>query len=70
MKIVQCLDQMKELQAIPTDYFTPLHEQQYNKLLKCITVTRQHIKNKLRHVFRGEVEWSPKYKLTKNVKRL
>ena len=55
MKIVQCLDQMKELQAITTDCFTPLHEQQYNKLLKYTTVTRQHIKKNLRHVFRGEV---------------
>ena len=70
MKIVQCLDKMKELQAIITDCFTPLHEQQYNKLLKYIIVTRKHIKHKLRHVFRGEVEWSPKYKLTKDVKRL
>ena len=61
---------MKALHAIPKDSFTPLHEQEYNKLLNCIILIRQHIKNNLRHVYRGEVEWSPKYKLTENVKRL
>ena len=50
--------------------FSSLHEQEHNKLLNCITLIRQYIKNNLRYVYRGEVKWSPKYKLTTNVKRL
>ena len=55
---------------MPKESFTHLHQQEYNKVLQHITLTRQHIKKNLRHLYRGEVEWSPKYKLTKNIKRL
>ena len=40
--------------------FIHLYQQEYNKILQRITLTRQHIKNNLRHMYRGEVEWSPK----------
>ena len=47
---------MNALHTIPKERFTHLHEHEYNRLLQRITLTRQHIKNILRHVYRGEVD--------------
>ena len=57
---------MQTLHIILIDSFTNFHQQEYDKLLHFITITRQTIKHKLRHVYRWEIEWSPKYKQAKN----
>ena len=49
---------MKELHSIPIDKLTIPQHQAYDKILRFITVIRQTVKNDLRHVYRGEIEWS------------
>ena len=45
-------------------------QQAYDKLLRVITVIRKKVQNNLRHVYVGEIERSPQYKQSKDVKRL
>ena len=47
---------MKDLHSILINKFTFTQQQVYDKLLRFITVTRQKVKNNLRHVYRGEIE--------------
>ena len=47
---------MQILYAIPKDSFTKVHQQEYDKLLQFITITRQMIKHNLFHVYRGKIE--------------
>ena len=61
---------MTDLHSIPIDQFKSTQQQTYDKVLRFITDTRQQVKNNLRHVYRGEIEWSPQYKHSKDVKRL
>lgn len=61
---------MQILYAISKDSFTKVHQQEYDKILKFIIMTRQTIKHKLRHVYRGEIEWSSKKKHVKDVNKL
>ena len=53
---------MKDLHSIPIDKFTITQQQVYDKLLRFITIIRQKVKNILRHVYKGEIEWSYQYK--------
>ena len=64
----QSPSEMKDLQSIPIDQFTPTQQQAYENLLCFITDTRQKVKNNIRYVYRGEIEWSPQYKQSKDVK--
>ena len=48
---------MQTLHIILIDSFTNFHQQEYDKLLHFITITRQTIKHKLRHVYRWEIHW-------------
>ena len=61
---------MKDLHSIPIYKFTITQQQVYDKLLRFITIIRQKVKNNLRHVYMGEIEWSHQYKKSKTVKRL
>ena len=61
---------MKELQSTPIDKLTMDKHNVYEKLLRYITITRHNVKLNLRHIYRGEIEWSLIYKQTKDVKRL
>ena len=61
---------MKDLQSIPIDQFPLTQQQAYDKLLPFITDTRQKVKNNIRYVYRGKIEWSPQYKKSKDIKRL
>ena len=51
-----CVQKMKDLHSILINKFTFTQQQVYDKLLRFITVTRQKVKNNLRHVYRGEIE--------------
>ena len=53
---------MKDLHSIPIDKFTITQQQVYDELLRFITIIRQKVKNNLRHVYNGEIEWSHQYK--------
>ena len=44
----KCLQNMKTLHAIPREQFTTVHQQEYEKLLQLITMTKN-----LRYVYRG-----------------
>ena len=66
----QCYERMTSLQKIPVQNFKQQHQQQYDSALTQITSIRKHVKSNLRHVFRGEVMWSPRYKQVRSEKRL
>ena len=51
-----CLQKIKELHSILVDKFTIKQQQAYDKLLCVITVTRQKVKNNLKHAYRRKVE--------------
>ena len=40
----QCLEKMKKLHVIPTNQFTPQHQQKYNNVLEFIITTRLDVK--------------------------
>ena len=66
----QCYEHMTRLQTIPAKNFKQQHQQHYDSTLKQITSIRKQVKSNLRHVFRGEVMWSPQYKQVRSEKRL
>ena len=43
---------MKVLHTIPKENFTKGYQQEYDRFLKIITITRQTMKHNLRHVYR------------------
>ena len=66
----QCYERMTRLQTIPVKNFKQQYQQQYDSTLTQITSIRKHMKSNLRHVFRREVMWSPRYKQVRSEKRL
>ena len=66
----QCYERMTRLQTVPVTNFKQQHQHQYDSTLTQITSIRKHVKSNLRHVFRGEVMWSPQYKQVRSEKRI
>ena len=51
--------QIKELERINEADFTAQHQESYDSLVKEITKIRKQVKSGLRHIYRGNIQWSP-----------
>ena len=59
---------MTNLQHILVHDLKQQHQKEYDSVLTKITSIRTHVKTNLRHVFRGEVIWYPRYKQVRSEK--
>jgi hypothetical protein len=66
----EVLSSLTSLATIPPHEFTPTHITEYNRLAALNLQTRLRVRESIRHIYRGQQQWSPAWQKTLQTKQL